>query len=357
MADYALAPEWVREALRKGLVIPAHPLALTEERKLDERRQRALTRYYHAAGAGGIAVGVHTTQFAIRDPRHALYQPVLRLAAETIAACDEATERRTVRIAGICGATSQAAAEAAWARASGYHAGLLSLAALPRASDAELLEHCRAVAQELALFGFYLQPAVGGRELSANFWRGFAEIPNVMAIKVAPFNRYQTLDVVRAVAEVGRAGDLALYTGNDDCIVFDLLSEYAIPTPHGTKRVRIVGGLLGHWACWTQKAVELHAECQCARAAGTIPGQLLTVAGQVTDCNAAFFDAAHQFTGCLTGIHEVLRRQGLLANNLCLDLHEGLSPGQAEEIDRVTRAYAHLNDDDFVARHRDAWLA
>jgi dihydrodipicolinate synthase/N-acetylneuraminate lyase len=357
MANYPLPPEWVRNALRRGLVIPAHPLALTDSRKLDELRQRALTRYYHAAGAGGIAVGVHTTQFAIRDPRHALYQPVLRLASEAIASCDQVTDRRTVCIAGICGVTSQATAEATLARASGYHAGLLSLAALQQASDAQLLEHCRAVAHELALFGFYLQPAVGGRLLSLNFWRGFAEIPNVIAIKVAPFNRYQTLDVIRAVAEVGRAGDVAVYTGNDDCIVFDLLSEYSVPTAHGTERVRIVGGLLGHWACWTQRAIELHGACQRACAAGTAPSRLLTLAGEVTDCNAALFDAAHQFAGCLAGIHEVLRRQGLLANDLCLDSHEGLSPGQAEGIDRVCRAYPHLNDDDFVREHLATWLA
>ena len=357
MADYPLPPEWVGEALRQGLVIPAHPLALTAERKFAERHQRALTRYYHAAGAGGVAVGVHTTQFTIRDPCHRLYAPVLQLAAETIAACDMATARRTVRIAGICGTTPQAVAEAALSRASGYHAGLLSLAALQQASDEELLEHCRAVAHELALVGFYLQPRVGGRVLSLHFWRRFMEIPNVVAIKVAPFDRYQTLDVLRAVAETGRAGEIAIYTGNDDSIVFDLLSAYVIPTGHGAVKVRMVGGLLGHWACWTQKAVELHQACQQACAAGTIPAQLLTLAGQITDCNAAFFDAAHRFAGCIPGIHEVLRRQGLLANNLCLDPHEQLSPGQAEEIDRVCQAYPQLNDDDFVAEHVSEWLA
>jgi hypothetical protein len=356
MADYPLPPAWVRDALRRGLVIPAHPLALTADRKFDDRRQRALTRYYHAAGAGGIAVSVHTTQFTIRAPQHGLYQPVLRLASETVAACDQAAGRHTVRIAGICGGTPQATAEAALARASGYHAGLLSLAALQDASDERLLEHCRAVAGELALIGFYLQPAAGGRVLSLNFWRRFAEIPNVVAIKVAPFNRYQTLYVIRAVAEVGRASDIAVYTGNDDSIVFDLLTEYTIATPHGSERVRTVGGLLGHWACWTRKAVELHDTCQQACAAGTIPASLLTVAGQLTDCNAAIFDAAHQFAGCLPGIHEVLRRQGLLANNFCLDPHERLSPGQAEEIDRVSRAYPHLNDNDFVAEHLAKWL-
>ena len=357
MVDYPLPPGWVSDALREGLVIPAHPLAVTEARKLDERRQRALTRYYHAAGAGGIAVGVHTTQFAVRDPRHALYQPVLRLASETLAACDRATGRQTVRIAGICGDTAQATAEAVFARANGYHAGLLSLAALPKASDEQLLQHCREVAHELALVGFYLQPAVGGRLLSLNFWRGFVEIPNVVAIKIAAFNRYQTLDVIRAVAEAGRAADIAIYTGNDDCIVFDLLSDYSIATPRGTEGVPIVGGLLGHWACWTHQAVQLHQACRKACAAGTVPARLLILAGQVTDCNAAFFDAAHQFAGCLPGIQEVLRRQGLLANNFCLDPRERLSPGQSEEIDRVCRSYPHLNDDAFVAEHLPAWLA
>jgi dihydrodipicolinate synthase/N-acetylneuraminate lyase len=356
MGDYPLPPEWVGAALRRGLVIPAHPLALTAERTLDERHQRALTRYYHAAGAGGVAVGVHTTQFTIRDPCQRLYEPVLQLAAATVAACDEATARRTVRIAGICGTTPQAVAEAAFARESGYHAGLLSLAALQKARDEELLEHCRAVAHELALVGFYLQSSVGGRVLSLRFWRRFVEIPNVVAIKVAPFNRYQTLDVLRAVAESGRASEIAIYTGNDDSIVFDLLSAYVIPSGRETVQVRMVGGLLGHWACWTQKAVDLHKACQQAYAAGTIPAQLLTLAGQITDCNAAFFDAAHQFAGCIPGIHEVLRRRGLLANNLCLDPHERLSPGQAEEIDRVCNAYPHLSDGDFVAEHLSEWL-
>ena len=235
-----------------GLVIPAHPLALTAARQLDERRQRALTRYYHAAGAGGVAVGVHTTQFAIRDPQHGLLEPVLQLAAETVAACDAATGRQTVLIAGICGPTPRPCAEARLAAELGYHAGLLSLGALRTATDDQLIAHSRAVAGEIPLVGFYLQPAAGGRVLSRDFWRRFVEIPNVVAIKIAPFNRYQTLDVVHAVAEAGRAGDIALYTGNDDNIVVDLLTEYAIATAAGEVRLRIVGGLLGHWACWTR---------------------------------------------------------------------------------------------------------
>jgi dihydrodipicolinate synthase/N-acetylneuraminate lyase len=351
-----MPPDWVLQSLRGGLVIPAHPLALTDQRKLDERRQRALTRYYHAAGAGGLAVGVHTTQFAIRDPAHGLFEPVLQLAAETIGACDAATGRQTVLIAGICGATRQAVREARIAREAGYHAGLLSLAALKNVDNTELLVHCRTVAQEIALFGFYLQPAVGGRVLPLSFWRQFVKLPNLVAIKIAPFNRYQTLDVVRAVAEAGRAGDVALYTGNDDHIVLDLLTEYAFPTAQDGKRVRIVGGLLGQWACGTRRAVALLDECKQALASGVVPSHLLTLATQVTDFNAPLFDAAHHFSGCIPGIHEVIRRQGLLANVLCLDPHQTLSQGQMEEIDRVYQAYPHLNDEEFVAAHLAEWL-
>jgi hypothetical protein len=351
-----MPPDWALENLRGGLVIPAHPLALTEQCKLDERRQRGLTRYYHAAGAGGLAVGVHTTQFAIRDPKHALFKPVLQLAAETATACDVSTGRQTVLISGICGVTAQAANEARFARESGYHAGLLSLAALKDADEGELLDHCRIIAQEIALFGFYLQPAVGGRILPLSFWRRFLEIPNVVAIKIAPFNRYQTLDVIRAVAEVGRSNEVSLYTGNDDHILLDLLTENVLPTSQGDKCMRIAGGLLGQWACGTRRAVSLLEECKRARAAGNTPSHLLTLAAQLTDFNAAVFDAAHRFVGCIPGIHEVLRRQGLLTNTLCLDPHETLSPGQAEEIDRVCGAYPHFNDEEFIAAHLAEWL-
>ena len=356
MADFPVPPRWVSEKLRAGLVIPAHPLVLTEERLFDERRQRAVTRYYHAAGAGGIAVGVHTTQFEIREPQHGLFKPVLQLASDTIAACDQAANQKTVRIAGVCGRTAPAVAEAQFAREAGFHAGLLALAALREAGDEALIEHCRTVAREIPLIGFYLQPAAGGRVLSFNFWRRFAEIPNVVAIKIAPFNRYQTLDVVRAVAEAGRAGDIALYTGNDDSIVTDLLTEYAVTPPAGEVRLRMVGGLLGHWACWTQAAVRLLSECQAAWKDNTVPARLLTLAAQVTDCNAAFFDAANGFRGCIAGIHEVLRRQGLMANTLCLNPREQLSPGQSEELDRVWHAYPHLNDNEFVQRNLEQWL-
>jgi hypothetical protein len=346
----------VREALWSGQVIPAHPLALTAQRKLDEIRQRALTRYYYAAGAGGVAVGVHTTQFAIRQQGIDLLKPVLQLASQTLDALEARRGRMLVRIAGICGDTAQAVAEAGLAVDCGYHAGLLSLAALAQADDDRLIEHCLIVAEIIPLVGFYLQPAAGGRLLSYSFWRRFAEIPNLAAIKIAPFNRYHTFDVVRAVAEAGRANEIALYTGNDDHLVLDLLTPWSVPTASGEVNVCLRGGLLGHWACWTSKAVQLLEQCQAARQRATIPASLLTLAGQVTDCNAAIFDAAHQFAGCIPGIHQVLFHQGLLANTLCLDAREILSPGQAEEIERVYRAYPHLNDDEFVRGHLDDWL-
>lgn len=357
MPDYPQAPAWVGEILHEGIVIPAHPLALTRQRKLDERRQRALTRYYHAAGSGGVAVGVHTTQFEIRLPEFALFKPVLELATETLREQDAAVGRKTVRIAGICGPTKQAVAEAELARETGYHLGLLSLGALGKTPDNALIEHCRTVAQHFPIMGFYLQPAVGGRLLSVGFWREFASIPNLLAIKIAPFNRYQTFDVVRAVAEAGRANDIALYTGNDDNIVLDLLTTYTIPKSDGAVSLRMTGGLLGHWACWTKNAVALLNRCKIDREGGQIPADLLTLAGKVTDCNAAFFDAANQFAGCIPGIHEVLRRQRLLENTFCLKSEETLSPSQSEEIDRVYHAYPELNDDVFVATHLDAWLA
>jgi dihydrodipicolinate synthase/N-acetylneuraminate lyase len=336
------------EAVRRGVVIPAHPLALTAERRLDERRQRALTRYYLAAGAGGIAVGVHTTQFEIRDPRIGLLRPALELAAET------ARDAAVVRIAGVCGPTPQATAEARLARDLGYHAGLLSLGALREASVDDLIDHARAVAEIIPVMGFYLQPSVGGRILPYSFWRRFAEIPNLVAIKIAPFNRYQTLDVVRAVAESGRAGEIALYTGNDDTIVSDLLTTFRF----GETALRIVGGLLGHWAVWTRRAVELLQWIHSIVERGcTIPAHLLTLAAQITDSNAALFDPQNGFAGCIPGIHEVLRRQGLLAGRWCLNPREELSAGQAEEIDRVLALYPHLTDDRFVGEHLHQWLA
>jgi dihydrodipicolinate synthase/N-acetylneuraminate lyase len=351
MASSELAAS-VADRLRAGAVIPAHPLALNAERKLDERRQTALTRYYCAAGAGGVAVGVHTTQFAIRGV--GLLRPVLTLAAQAIRAYEAATGRRIVKVAGVCGPTPQATAEAALATDLGYDTGLLSLAALREASTAELLAHCRRIAEVMPLFGFYLQPAVGGRVLDYAFWRGFLEIAEVVAIKVAPFNRYATLDVARALVDSGRASEVALYTGNDDAIVADLLAELDFG---GGRRLSFSGGLLGQWAVWTRKAVALLDDARASRAGGGEPvPRLLTLGHQLTDANAALFDARNAFAGCIAGIHEVLRRQGLLANRFCLDPHEDLSPGQAEQIDRVVRSYPHLTDDAFVAESLDAWL-
>ncbi len=333
----------LRAKLLSGMVIPAHPLALNQERKLDERRQRALTRYYVAAGAGGIAVGVHTTQFTIRDPKINLLRPVLKLAAEE-------TGNKVVKIAGVCGKREQALAEAHLASDLGYDAALLSLADLKNENIPVLLEHARAIASAIPVIGFYLQPSVGGRILPFEFWRQFVEIENVVAIKIAPFNRYQTIDVLRAVAQSGRSEEIALYTGNDDNILLDLVTQYDF----GGERLRIVGGLLGHWAVWTKTAV---AHLALAKAHDhEIPAKLLTLAQQITDANAAFFDPAHQFHGCIAGIHEVLRRQGLLEGRWCLDPREDLSPGQSEEIDRVYKSYPHLPDDDFVKEHVHEWL-
>ncbi|MCX6903900.1 MAG: dihydrodipicolinate synthase family protein [Verrucomicrobia bacterium] len=341
-----------RQRLGQGLVIPACPLALNAERKLDERRQRALFRYYLAAGAGGLAVGVHTTQFAIHNPQVGLLRPVLELAAA------ETRQAPTIiRIAGLCGSTPAALAEAALARELGYHAGLLSLGALRTASEDELMTHCRIISKTIPIIGFYLQPAVGGRVLSCQFWRRLAELENLVAIKIAPFNRYQTLDVVRAIMEAGRE-DVALYTGNDDNIVMDLLTPFSWRVDGRMVERRMVGGLLGHWAVWTRQAVALHAECRSlVQSRAPIPVDLLQRAVEVTDANAAIFDAAHGFAGCIPGIHEILRRQGLLEGTWCLDDRESLSPGQREEIERVCILYPHLNDDAFVQAHRDQWLA
>ena len=337
----------VGEALRRGMVIPAHPLALTAERRLDERRQRALTRYYCDAGAGGVAVAVHTTQFAIRNPKMGLFEPVLRLAIDVL------RERGLVAVAGICGATAQALAEADLARRLGYDVGLLSLAGLAEASNAELIAHCRRVGEVIPLFGFYLQPAVGGRVLDEGFWRALLEIEAVVAIKVAPFDRYATLEVVRALAASGRT-DVALYTGNDDAIVADLVTPF--PGRAGGPPVRFVGGLLGQWAVWTSQAVALLERTRRAVETGEDTRDLLALGAQITDANGALFDVRHAFAGYIAGIHEVLRRQGLLAGRWCLDPHEDLSPGQADEIDRVCRAYPHLTDDAFVRENLDRWL-
>lgn len=341
----------LRSHLRDGQVIPALPLALQRTRRWDSARQRTLVRYYVDAGAGGLAVGVHSTQFAIRDPKIALYAPVLELVAQTAAAWLGTKPRPFVLIAGLCGQTAQACREAETARGFGYHAGLLSLGAWANAPEAAVLAHCRAVAQEIPLIGFYLQNAVGGRVFSYRFWRNFADIPELVGIKIAPFNRYRTIDVVRAVLEAGR-DDVALYTGNDDNIIGDLLTPFTF----GGKTRFIDGGLLGQWGVWTQAAVVLLEEIKRARQKARFDAKWMERNAALTDMNAALFDAAHDFAGCLPGIHEVLRRQGLLRTTACLDPHEQLSPGQAREITRVAAAYPWLVDDAFVEKNRSRWL-
>ena len=345
-------PPHVLATLRRGAVIPAHPLALDAGRKLDVRRQRALARYYLDAGAGGLAVGVHTTQFAIREA--GLYRPVLELAMRSAA---EWARRPPIMIAGLAGRTAQALNEAQIARELGYHAGLLSLAALKGASEDELISHAQAVAGEIPLVGFYLQPAVGGLVLPVSFWRRFAAIENVAAIKIAPFNRYRTLDVVRGVVEAGAADRVTLYTGNDDHIVFDLLTPFTVVANSRATTVRIKGGLLGHWSVWVKKAVELLERIHAAVAAGAAPAELLALDSQVTDCNGAIFDVANDFHGVIAGCHEILRRQGVLEGIWCLDPNETLGPGQQQEIDRVYAGYPHLNDDAFVRANLHRWLS
>ena len=345
-------PAEVLAVLRGGAVIPAHLLALDAGRRLDRRRQRALSRYYLDAGAGGLAVGVHSTQFAIRES--GLYQPVLELAIETAQTWGK---RPLVMIAGLAGRTEQAKREALLARDLGYHAGLLSLAAMKTASEDELIAHCQAVAAEIPVIGFYLQPAVGGLHLPAAFWRRLAGIENVVAIKMAPFNRYRTLDVMRGVVEARAEDRITLYTGNDDHIVLDLLAPFVLKRAGGDVALRIKGGLLGHWSVWTKSAVELLARIQAAVAAGVISPDLLALDSKVTDCNSAFFDVAHEFRGCIAGCHEVLRRQGLFEGIWCLDPQEGLSPGQADEISRVIAAYPEFDDSAFVAANLERWLA
>ncbi len=346
----------LRAHLLAGQVIPAHPLALTPTRTLDEVHQRALTRYYVDAGAGGMAVGVHTTGFRIHDPDVGLYRPVLELAAQTATDWLTHNPRPFVRIAGVLGDTSQAVREAAIARELGYHCGLLSLGAWGDAPESAILAHCKHVADAIPLFGFYLQPAVGGRLLPYRFWREFAEIPGVVAIKIAPFDRYATLDVVRAVAHSTR-DDIALYTGNDDAIIPDLITDFPV-TVGGVSTYRtIVGGLLGQWAVWTRRAVELLAHTRALREGGVpVPRSLLSLGAKLTEANAAIFDAANGFDGCLPGILDVLRRQGLVRGSWTLNAHERLSDGQSEAIARVIRDYPELTDDDWVAEHRDHWL-
>ncbi len=345
----------IRRHLLAGHVIPAHPLALDAQGRFSERHQWALTRYYLDAGAGGLAVGVHSTQFEIREPKHALFKPVLSLAAATATEEQRRTGREVALIAGICGRTPQALAEAELARSFGYHAAMVSMTAFKTDPEETILAHVTEVAGLLPVVGFYMQPAVGGRVFSVSFWRRLATIPSVVAIKIAPFNRYQTLDVVRAVIEAGR-DDIALYTGNDDTIVTDLLTPFTFEAQERRVTRRIVGGLLGHWGVWTRSAVSLLDEIKAATREPQLEAAWLTRAAAVTDMNAAVFDTAHGFSGCIAGILEVLRRQGLVESARCLNSREVLSPGQADELTRVCRAHPELTDDEFVATHRDRWL-
>jgi len=353
--NWTQIPADVMALLRRGTVIPAHPLALDAGRKLDARRQRALTRYYLDAGSGGLAVGVHSTQFAIREA--GLYEPVLRLAMDEARAHAARMPRPLVMIAGLSGRTAQARQEAGVARGLGYSACMLSLAPMAGASIDEMVAHCAAVAQEMPLVGFYLQEAVGGPRLPVEFWRRFAAIDNVVAIKTAPFNRYRTLDVIRGLVEAGAEERVTLYTGNDDHIILDLATPFTLRRGGRDVTVRIKGGLLGHWSVWTKRAVEQLARIHAAIAANRVDADLISLDARVTDANSAFFDVANNFAGCIAGCHEVLRRQGLLEGIWCLDPKETLSPGQAAEIDRVTASYPDLNDDDFVRANLARWLA
>ncbi len=343
------------EILHEGTIIPAIPLVLDKNRQFSAEGQRRLIRYYMNAGVGGLAVAVHTTQFEIRDPQYQLLRPVLEIAADEIAAYERATGKTLVRIAGVCGDGRQAWEEAALAKELGYDAVLLSPGGLNHLSEKDMLQRSREVAAVMPVIGFYLQNSVGGRRFSFDYWRRLSDIPNVVAIKSAPFNRYSTLDLVRGCAFSERCEEIALYTGNDDNIVVDLLTRYDFEV-NGTKvSKRFVGGLLGHWSVWTKKSVELYHMLKACRENDTIPSDLLTLAAEITDCNGAFFDAANHFAGCIAGIHEVLRRQGLVQGIWCLNPEETLSPGQLEEINRVYRMYPALNDDAFIAGHLEEW--
>jgi len=334
--------------LAEGTVIPAHPLALNAARKLDEKRQRGLTKYYLSAGVGGVAVAVHTTQFEIRKSEIGLFEPVLEMAAEEVEEYENKTGKTIIKIAGVCGPISQAIKEAEAAYKYGYDAVLLSPGGLNQLNEDEMLERTEAVADIIPVIGFYLQPSVGGRAFSFDYWHKMCEIDNVVAIKCASFNRYQTMDVVRAAAMSSRAEKIALYTGNDDNIVVDLLTKYRFNENGNIYEKRFVGGLLGHWAVWTNTAVKIFEKLKHVSQKDTIPAELLTLAAEITDANAAFFDTTNNFAGCIAGIHEVLRRQGLLEGIWCLNEYETLSPGQMEEIERVYRMYPHLKDDALV---------
>lgn len=345
----------ILQNFRKGTVVPATPLSLTEQRTVDEKYQKALVRYYIDCGVGGIAIGVHSTQFEIRE--HGLFEGLLTLVSDEIDSWSALQGKKILKVAGVCGKTEQALKEASFASSAGYHAALVSLSALKDCSLNELIAHCRKVAEVMPIIGFYMQTSVGGIDLPYEFWKEFATIPNVLGIKIAPFDRYKTFDVVRAICDAGKENEITLYTGNDDNIVLDLLSEYKVKSSSGSKTMRIKGGLLGHWCVWTRKAVELLDEIHSIVESGQdLPQHLLTRAIEITDSNAAFFDSRNKFAGCIPGLHEVLFRQGLMNNTLCLNPKEILSKGQKEEITRVYNAYPHLNDDDFVRSNLEKWL-
>ena len=348
-------PQEIENRLRNGIVIPALPLALTTDKRIDERRQRALLRYYLDAGAGGIACAVHTTQFEIRDKGINLLEPVLKIAKEEFDSFEANTKRKVIRISGVMGLTEQALSEAKLASSLGYNASLLGLASFKNKSNNTIIEHCKKIAEIIPIIGFYLQPAVGGMRLDTGFWREFAEIPNVVAIKIAPFNRYQTIDVMRGVAESSRANEIILYTGNDDNIIPDLITKYELYVNGKIVKLNVSGGLLGHWAVWTKKAVEQLNAIKSANSQYKT-SDLLTLGIKITDANAAFFDVANNFKGCIVGLHEVLRRQGLLDNLVTLN-DEILAESQKNEIDRVYKSYPELNDDEFVKRNLNKWLS
>ena len=332
------------QILQGGTVIPAIPLALTENRKLDEKYQRRMIRYYLEAGSGGVAAAVHSTQFEIRDPQHNLFEPVLELVSDEIGKYEAQTGKTIIRIAGACGEAPQACREAETAKRLGFDAILLSPGGLGHLTEEQLLERTRAVAEIMPVIGFYLQEAVGGRKLSREYWRELADIPNVVAIKCACFDRYRTEDLVKGVMESSRWEEVALYTGNDDHIVMDLLTPFA----HNGRKKFFVGGLLGQWSVWTNRAVEIFSACKDCRNTGTIDIGLLTVAEHLTEANGAVFDVAHKFAGCIPGMHYVLMKQGLMRGLWCLNPEEVLSEGQAEEIDRLWAAYPEIADDEFV---------
>lgn len=351
-------PQDILDQIARGVVIPACPLALTSSRKFDERRQRALMRYYIDAGAGGVAVGMHFTQFEIRKPGVDLFEPVLRVCSEEIDSYSAEVGRPIVKVAGINGLTESALKQAELARELGYHVSIVSMAAFGNAMEQELIHHIRELARVMPLFGFYLLTGVGGIKLPYAFWRDLVEVENVVGIKIAPFDRYGTIDVVRALADSGREKDVTLYTGNDDSIIYDFVTPYRFGSAETARTVRIRGGLLGQWGCWTKRAVELHERLLGIVDNGDpVTPELLTLSAQITDANAALFDPAHGYAGSIPGVNEVLRRQGLLEGIWTLKREEVLSPGQYEEIDRVYAAYPHLNDDEFVKANLDRWLA